>query len=738
MIVAVMAYGTLIALLIGLCAWSIEHAQLMRYRPTRGIWAAAIFTSLAFPVAMMALPVEPALPVAATPQVANLLETAPPLASADSAPTAPIHFIPQRLTLPRAPELDTVMAWLWIGTSVSLLGVFGAGWIRLQRMLNRLQLANTEGVDVYIAEKLGPAVFGFLKPRIILPRWILDAPRTTRAMALAHERSHIHAHDPMLFITALMLAALTPWNLPLWWQLRRLRFAIEVDCDQRMMRAGADVCAYGEMLLDVWQHTGRTPVAAIALLEPASQLEKRIQIMTSVRTRPALLWLLACSLFSLSLVVAAAQVAPPQSRTADTEPDTYGAQPSIALQPASPGLPIQMQRQMQGDNRVVFFGRAGNSPLAEQTRKRLSDPELRAAYRSELRAIAQEMHPDVAQVLQLDTTREAAFLDLIADQQLQSMDQIFGAARADAAGDFSAHQQAMADMQTRQLAQLKALLGQVGFERFQNYKETMPDRMQAILLDARLDLNHKLSAQQKERLILVLHDHREDQQELHLQARPYLRALAVDSGERGIPDQQEILRRNIELSEASFRRRQQSDLELLGKLPSVLTREQTEVFSQLLAQSLDANRKFLEGMRASAGMDPNIPDAEDVQLQGAVTVLATREPLTQRIRFHMRVSVNRNDPVEASFDLVNGEVASMQAPENLWVEARPVLFDDGWLQTELTYYETGPGGEHVLLGKLSSGSVTTADTRFTGIGSSLFTGAKGYAITQSVNATPIE
>ena len=35
-----------------------------------------------------------------------------------------------------------------------------------------------------------------------------------------------------------MAVVLMPWNLPLWWQWRRLRFAIEVDCDARVLASG--------------------------------------------------------------------------------------------------------------------------------------------------------------------------------------------------------------------------------------------------------------------------------------------------------------------------------------------------------------------------------------------------------------------------------------------------------------------------------------------------------------------
>ena len=52
---------------------------------------------------------------------------------------------------------------------------------------------------------------------------------------MAHERSHLDAGDPRLIALAVTLLVLMPWNPLLWWQFRRLRRAIEVDCDTRVL-----------------------------------------------------------------------------------------------------------------------------------------------------------------------------------------------------------------------------------------------------------------------------------------------------------------------------------------------------------------------------------------------------------------------------------------------------------------------------------------------------------------------
>ena len=81
-------------------------------------------------------------------------------------------------------------------------------------------------------------MYGWWRPRIVFPDWLIAAPVATQTFALEHERQHLAVRDPQVLAGATLLFALVPWNLPLLWMLRRLRFAMEVDCDARVVRAG--------------------------------------------------------------------------------------------------------------------------------------------------------------------------------------------------------------------------------------------------------------------------------------------------------------------------------------------------------------------------------------------------------------------------------------------------------------------------------------------------------------------
>lgn len=101
-----------------------------------------------------------------------------------------------------------------------------------------------------------------------------------------------------------------PWNLPLWWQLRRLRYAIEA----RVLRGGHDATQYGETLIAIGQRQSAFIGAVTAMSESKSFREERIKLMVR---KPGKDWRLVAALgcLSLALVAVAAEVGPPNATT---------------------------------------------------------------------------------------------------------------------------------------------------------------------------------------------------------------------------------------------------------------------------------------------------------------------------------------------------------------------------------------------------------------------------------------
>jgi TonB family protein len=98
-----------------------------------------------------------------------------------------------------------------------------------------------------------------------------------------------------------------PWNAALWWQLRRLRLAIEIDCDHRVLLGSSEIRRYSTLLLEIGARSIAPRVSALAFARPKPFLERRIRVMTApkntnyVRT-------LGLALLSGLLVVASCQM----------------------------------------------------------------------------------------------------------------------------------------------------------------------------------------------------------------------------------------------------------------------------------------------------------------------------------------------------------------------------------------------------------------------------------------------
>lgn len=317
MIADVMLYGTAVALLIALASLALERIATWRALPFRGIYALALVLSLALPALRMMEAHQDKTTNGLT--ASRLFPTEPPMANALIAPRARVALptrsikpqLETKLHWPAIASLDRYFRAAWIAGSSGLTLLYLVLWLRLRIDSRHWHRHGIGAQEVWVTEALGPAVYGFVRSRILLPRWALDLPAVSRSLVLAHEREHLAVRDPLLLLLGLAIVAAAPWNLPLWWQLRRLRFAIEVDCDARVLSRGADARAYGEILLTVGQHRFFTPMGAVALTEPASQLRRRIRVMTS-NVRPRSAWFVtAALLMSAACGAVAVQLDPP-------------------------------------------------------------------------------------------------------------------------------------------------------------------------------------------------------------------------------------------------------------------------------------------------------------------------------------------------------------------------------------------------------------------------------------------
>jgi beta-lactamase regulating signal transducer with metallopeptidase domain len=310
MITQLMLYGLQVTALLAIAASAIERVAFWRGWARRGCWAAAMLLSVALPVVGVLHPAKPPEP---SPRPA-------PTVTRQSQPLPAIQTAEQPLKTPSAPfdqpraqplPIQRILVTLWLSASTGVLALFVAVMIRMTFAARHWRAEQIEGQPVWITDSLGPAVYGFIRPVILLPEWLLHADGNERAVALAHERSHLKARDPALLLLGLTLVTLLPWNLPLWWLFRRLRFAIEVDCDARVLRGGINARDYGSALLAIGERGISAPLGAVALTEPASQLLQRIRIMTAEIAKPHKMAVLATLVVATMCIGVAARTPAP-------------------------------------------------------------------------------------------------------------------------------------------------------------------------------------------------------------------------------------------------------------------------------------------------------------------------------------------------------------------------------------------------------------------------------------------
>lgn len=275
------------ALATTLAAIAAERALRDVGRQARAVWAAALLLSA---ITTVVLVTGGRLPLGV-----------PSLVSSWLTPT-PMQVGGASVLMPTAEPTIDPLGVGWLLASLALGALLGGALLRQHRRLRMEPVARVSGVDVVVTRTLGPAVYGFVHPRIVVPDWLLDRSEEERRLVVKHEAEHIAARDPLLAACGLLVVCLIPWNPFLWFQLQRLRLAIELDCDARVLRRG-DARVYGRLLVDVADRLARGTPLATALAFPRNFLEWRIRMIVNRRTRPlrAAAWALGAG----ALVVAA-------------------------------------------------------------------------------------------------------------------------------------------------------------------------------------------------------------------------------------------------------------------------------------------------------------------------------------------------------------------------------------------------------------------------------------------------
>jgi len=312
-------YLLLVGALIALAARLLASAMRSFGLPTRWVWVGALsgVVVLAVVAPRRELPqrqIASSLAARATatpPAVVHAFDPMARLRTAyrvvDGAATATLLLLAQQV--PRSFAIG--FGAVWAVGSAALLVLFVGVNVRIARALRRWPVSLACGTPVRVAPNSGPAVLGLLRAEIVVPRSLLERTPEEQRLILAHEREHLRARDHLLLASGWLVAIALPWHPAVWALINRLRLAIELDCDARVLRAGESAKSYGALLIDVAAHHGGIRIGALALADGPSHLERRILAMNAPRKRHALAYGALLSSLGTLLVLAACEAKVP-------------------------------------------------------------------------------------------------------------------------------------------------------------------------------------------------------------------------------------------------------------------------------------------------------------------------------------------------------------------------------------------------------------------------------------------
>jgi beta-lactamase regulating signal transducer with metallopeptidase domain len=315
MMLAWMAYAMMVGALVALAGIAAEVLLRASRYPARFVWGCAIALTIVLavvaPLRRTVAGVSVSLPYDAVTATSSVATHQSLLASCVAIAQRIVHAlatpveVASKFIARTAASGQWVAVMAWILVSCCALLTLAAVYARYAHRRKLWPVAQLFGEHVRVSPDAGPAVMGIAPPEIVIPQWVLSRSGTEQELVIAHEREHVRARDPLLLLAGCVAVALMPWNAALWFMWSRLRLAIELDCDNRVIKSGARKPAYGELLLQLSAQRALLSPIMPAFAFGTSHLEQRLVAMTSLPSRYRLVRRVAsCSVVAVALVAA--------------------------------------------------------------------------------------------------------------------------------------------------------------------------------------------------------------------------------------------------------------------------------------------------------------------------------------------------------------------------------------------------------------------------------------------------
>jgi beta-lactamase regulating signal transducer with metallopeptidase domain len=274
--------GTLLAIAGRLLASAVRHFG----HSVRFVHAAALASVLVLAVfaprrelvesTMRPATVTTVAPAASAVHESTLMDRARALRTALDDATGALSEVVRRWMPPPVARIALIV---WTSVSAALLVLFVVVNWRLSLARRAWESRSVSGTPVRVTPDVGPAVIGLLRAEIVIPHWMFGRPDEEQRLVLAHEREHLRARDNLLLAGAWLAAIALPWHPAVWYLVDRIRLAIELDCDVRVLRGGASERSYGALLIDMAARKSAVRFGALAIADGPSHLERRIRAM---------------------------------------------------------------------------------------------------------------------------------------------------------------------------------------------------------------------------------------------------------------------------------------------------------------------------------------------------------------------------------------------------------------------------------------------------------------------------
>jgi TonB-dependent SusC/RagA subfamily outer membrane receptor len=288
-----MSYALFVGAALAAAALAGEHVLRRASLPSRWVWVAGLAGIVALAVlaprrdeANVRLPaVQNTTLVATSHAVAPSMSIVATLNNMQRRLTSALSegFIAAERRVPHS--VARVIAGTWGALTITLLLLLLAVAHHMDDERRMWPRARVGGMQVRVAPETGPAVVGLSSPEIVVPRWLLEKSSDEQRLVIMHESEHLAARDQLLMVGGWLVVALLPWHPAVWWMMSRLRLAIELDCDARVLRHGVQPRSYGTLLIDIAGQCAGRRMGALALADRTSHLERRLHAMKPTTAR---------------------------------------------------------------------------------------------------------------------------------------------------------------------------------------------------------------------------------------------------------------------------------------------------------------------------------------------------------------------------------------------------------------------------------------------------------------------